>query len=80
VIENGSLDLNGHTLQTSSGTGLTIVFTGTDFTSSDSYTHFPTDTGKNGILDIAAPASGTSSGLALYQDPRLTNNNSKKKR
>jgi hypothetical protein len=29
VIENGRLDTNGHMIQTSSGSGLTVVFSGT---------------------------------------------------
>lgn len=66
VIENGRLDLNGHTLKTSNGSGLTIVFSGTN---SGSYIHAPTG---SGTLDIAAPTSGPWSGVAMYQDPALT--------
>jgi hypothetical protein len=33
------------------------------------YLHYPTN---SGTLDIAAPTSGTWSGMALYQDPNLT--------
>jgi len=66
VIENGQLDTNGYTLQTSSGSGLTIVFSGTN---SGSYTHAPTG---GGTLDIAAPTTGTWKGIAIYQDPNLT--------
>lgn len=72
VIVNGQLDTNGHTLKTSSGSGLTIVFTG-DPTSS-TYKHYPSDTShgnSGGILDIAAPTSGPWSGIAIYQDPNL---------
>jgi Flp pilus assembly protein TadG len=65
VIENGQLDTNGYTLQ---GTGLTIVFTGSN---SANYQHIPTG---NGTLDITAPTSGTWSGVAIYQDPSLTKN------
>lgn len=39
VIENGRLDTNGYTLQTSSTSGLTIIFSGS---SSGGYTHAPT--------------------------------------
>lgn len=53
VIENGQLDTNGNTLQTTSG-GLTIVFTGTN-SSSPVYQHYPSG---GGTLDIAAPTSG----------------------
>ncbi len=66
VIKNGRLDLNGHTLRTSSGTALTVVFTGD---SAGGYTHAPTG---SGTLDIAAPTSGPWAGVAIYQDPSLT--------
>jgi Flp pilus assembly protein TadG len=67
VIENGQLDTNGYTLQTTSG-GLTVVFTGAN---SSSYQYVPSG---GGTLDIAAPTSGPWSGIALYQDPALTTN------
>ena len=69
VIENGALNLNGNTLSTPAGTGLTIVFSGTS-----SVANFITG---NGTLDIAAPGppsgcNGCSwSGVAIYQDPSL---------
>jgi hypothetical protein len=66
VIENGQLDTNGFTLTTSSGSALTVVFSGDN---SGSYTHAPTGTGT---LDIAAPTNGSWSGVAIYQDPKLT--------
>lgn len=66
VIENGQLDTNGFTLQTSSGSGLTVVFTGDN---TPGYTQYPTG---GGTLDIAAPTSGPWSGMAIYQDPSLT--------
>jgi Flp pilus assembly protein TadG len=66
VIENGQLDLNGHTLSTSNGSALTIIFSGDD---KGSYTHAPTG---SGTLDVQAPTSGPWSGVALYQDPSLT--------
>jgi Flp pilus assembly protein TadG len=66
VIENGQLDTApGYTL---SGTGLTIVFTGTN---GGSYQHIPTG---GGTFDISAPTSGAWSGVAIYQDPNLTTN------
>ena len=41
---------------------------------SGSYTHAPTSSVNNsGTIDIAAPTSGAWSGIALYQDPNLTN-------
>jgi Flp pilus assembly protein TadG len=65
VIQNGQLDTNGFTLQTSTGSALTVIFSGT----AGSYTHAPTG---GGTIDIAAPTSGAWSGVAIYQDPRLT--------
>lgn len=65
VIENGQLDTNGYTL---TGTALTIVFSGSN---SGGYQHIPSG---GGTLDIAAPASGNWSGVAIYQDPKLTTN------
>src|SRR5437588_1720643 len=66
VIENGQLDSNGHTITTSTGSGLTVVFSGDN---SGSYTHAPTG---GGTFDIAAPTSGVWSGVAFYQDPKLS--------
>ena len=66
VIENGQLDTNGHTIKTSSGSGVTLVFSGTN---AGGYTHAPTG---GGTLDIAAPTSGPWSGVAMYQDPNLS--------
>ncbi|MGH6935251.1 MAG: hypothetical protein ACRED2_03540, partial [Methylocella sp.] len=71
VIENGVLDTNGFTFKTTSGSGLTIVFTGDP--NNGSYRHIPTDPTNSGTLDIAAPTSGTWHGMALYQDPNLKN-------
>ena len=70
VIENGQLDLNGLTLQTPSGSGLTIIFSGTN---GGSWLHGPTSGAGNGTgtLDYAAPTSGTWSGVAMYEDPAL---------
>ncbi len=65
VIQNGSLDLAGHTL---AGTGITIIFTG-PAVAGLTPTHMPP---ANGTLDISAPTSGTWSGVAIYQDPLLT--------
>jgi len=73
VIENGQLDLNGHSLTTTDGSAVTLVFTGAD-TAGTNYTHAPTDNtnGSGGRLDINAPTSGSWSGVAIYQDPSLT--------
>ena len=70
-IENGLLDLQGFTLSTASGSGVTIVFTGTNTGPSS---HFPTDNGGHGTLDIEAPKTGPFAGMAIYQDPSLTRN------
>lgn len=68
VIENGVLDLNGHTLSTASGAGLTIVFSGSPVAGLTPG-HYPTGGGR---LNIAAPSSGTWQGIAVMQDPALT--------
>jgi Flp pilus assembly protein TadG len=67
VIRNGKLDTNGYTIQTASGASATIIFSG-DNTSG--YTHAPTG---GGTIDIAAPTTGNWKGVALYQDPNITN-------
>jgi Putative Flp pilus-assembly TadE/G-like len=71
VIQNGQLDLNGHTLSTASGSALTIVFSGT----AGNYTHALTDnaTGQGGVINIQAPSSPSAlfPGIAIYQDPGL---------
>jgi hypothetical protein len=66
VIENGQLDTNGYSITTTSGSGLTVIFSGDN---SGSYTHAPTG---GGTFDFAAPTSGLWSGVAIYQDPNLT--------
>jgi Flp pilus assembly protein TadG len=70
IIENGQLDLNGYTLTTSSGSAVTLVFSGTN----GGYTHAPTDNtnGTGGVLDITPPTTGPWKGVAIYQDPSLT--------
>ena len=77
VIYGGQLDTNGYTLQTSSGSGLTVVFANPTGCCSDgtvSSNNYPTDNsgGSKGVIDIAAPTSGDWSGMAIYQDPNLT--------
>ena len=66
VIENGQLNTNGYTIRTSSGSGVTVVFSGTN---AAGYTHAPTG---NGTIDMAAPTTGPWKGVAVYQDPNLT--------
>jgi hypothetical protein len=72
-IENGLLDLQGHTLSTANGSSVTLVFTGTN---TGSYQHYPTDNsgGSSGVLNIEAPKTGPYPGMAIYQDPALTRN------
>jgi len=71
VIQNGQLDLAGHTLRTANGSALTIVFSGT----AGNYTHALTDnsTGQGGVINIQAPSSPSAlfPGIAIYQDPSL---------
>ncbi len=66
VIHGGRLDLQGYTLETRPGASLTIIFTGEHFSQHD---HIPMG---GGMLDIAAPTSGPWKGVAVYQDPALT--------
>jgi Flp pilus assembly protein TadG len=66
-IQNGQLDLNGHTLKTLDGSELAIVFTGDN---NPERNHFVAD--NSGVLDIKAPQSGAFAGVALYQNPALT--------
>jgi len=68
VVENGVLDLNGHTLQTASTAGLTVVFSGSTTVGA------PVDNSNGGVLDIAAPTDTTLPwhGVALWQDASLT--------
>ncbi|MBN8848539.1 MULTISPECIES: pilus assembly protein TadG-related protein [unclassified Sphingomonas] len=66
TIFNGTLDLNGHTFKTASGASATVIFSGTNDASS---VRGPSD---SGTLDISAPSSGTWSGVAIYQDPRMS--------
>ena len=67
-IRNGNLNLNGYTLRTSNGSALTIIFTGEN---SVSYGHSLVG---NGTIDIRAPSKGFWSGVAVYQNPSLTQN------
>ena len=71
-VQNGLIDLQGHTLSTANGSSVTIVFTGDP--NSASYNHIPTDNGHGGVLNIEAPKTGTFPGMAIYQDPNLTKN------
>jgi Flp pilus assembly protein TadG len=64
IIEKGNLILKGN-LTAAVGSGLTIIFSGPTGTPAGFVTN-------NGVLDFGAPASGTWSGMAMYQDPALT--------
>jgi hypothetical protein len=68
TIRNGDLNLNGHTLRTSDGSALTIVFTGDN---GANYGHVLTG---DGTLDIKAPTKGVWSGVAIYTNPTLKQN------
>jgi hypothetical protein len=79
IIENGQLDLNQQTFKTSPGSALTIVFTGTNGAGTSQcspfFCHAPTDNsnGPGGVLDITPPTTGPWAGIAIVQDPNLTN-------
>jgi Flp pilus assembly protein TadG len=66
VIENGQLDTNGYTIQTASGSSVTVVYSGTN---TSGYSHIPTG---GGTLDLQAPTTGPWKGVAMYQDPNIT--------
>src|SRR5262249_3975036 len=71
VIQNGQLDLAGHTLRTANGSALTIVSSGT----AGNYTHAITDnsTGQGGVINSQPPSAPSAlfPGIAIYQDPSL---------
>lgn len=66
IIRNGELMMQGFNFTTASGSGLAVIFTGSN---SGSYLHIPDG---SGALDITAPTTGTWAGIALYQDPAVT--------
>jgi len=72
VINNGRLDTNGYSIKTADGSALTVIFTGDN---AGSYVHAPTDSTNSSTskIDIAAPTTGPWKGVAIYQDPALTN-------
>jgi Flp pilus assembly protein TadG len=69
TIYNGGLDLNGHTLSTASGAGVTVIFAGDSSASGFASTSHIIS--GSGTLDIAAPtgSGATWKGVLLYQDP-----------
>ena len=74
VIENGALDLAGFNFQMANQTSaLTIVFTGSN---TGGYNHTIFDNSPNGgVLDITPPTTGPWAGMAIVQDPNLTDTN-----
>jgi Flp pilus assembly protein TadG len=77
IIWNGDLDLNGKNLVGASGAEITIIFAGTN---ASNISHTIKDSGggqSHATLDIAAPASTSTSvwkGIAIYQATNLTQN------
>lgn len=70
VIKNGTLDLNGQTLETyGANASTTIIFTGDNTATKQ---HYPTSQ-TSGFLKIRAPTDGTWADIALYQDPTIQN-------
>jgi hypothetical protein len=65
IVRNGSLNLKGYTLQTMNHVSVTIIFAGND----TSRMHAPIG---NGGFDIKAPSTGPWKGVAIYQDPTMT--------
>ena len=75
TIYNGSLDLFGHKLSTSGSGSVTLIFSGTVQNGGPvTYNHMPVNTTGSGVIDIAAPTSGTFKGVAIMQDSNLTGN------
>lgn len=74
IVIDGALNLNKNSFKTAANASATLIFTGTN---QSPLMHYPT--AQNGgnpgaTLDISAPTSGTWAGVAIYQDPALTNN------
>jgi len=74
VIDNGTLNLNKNTFKTASGASATLIFTGTNASTSKHYPTAANGGNPGATLDFAAPTSGTWKGIAIYQNPALTNN------
>jgi hypothetical protein len=66
VIYGGQLNIDRYTLKTASGSKLTVIFAGPHFADR---AHIPAGTGT---FDIQAPKTGVWKGVAMYQDPQLT--------
>lgn len=67
IIYNGDLLTNNYTILTASGAAATIIFSG----SMSNVSHIPN---TPGAINIKAPNTGVWSGVALYQDPGMTDN------
>jgi hypothetical protein len=67
IIQNGHLDLNGHTIKTATNAGASIVFSGTT-PETTTYSHIPIG---SGTINISSPTSGDWQGVSMYQDPKL---------
>jgi Putative Flp pilus-assembly TadE/G-like len=70
IVENGNLDLARYSLTSCNGSAVTIVFSGSN--GGSGHTLANSGHGPGGAIDIAAPNSGPWSGVAIYQDPSLT--------
>ncbi len=75
IVENGQINLNSYKL-TGSGTGLTVVFSGSsasvassNLASSSNAVNYSFQ--GTGTADFSAPSSGTFSGIAVYYNPNL---------
>jgi hypothetical protein len=66
TISKGGLNLNGKTLSTTGAGHLTIIFTG-DYNATTSHIF-----SGSGTLDFQAPTTGDWAGVAVYQDPSMT--------
>jgi hypothetical protein len=68
----GNFDPNGHTFKSGSASGVTLIFTGsaTGSTAQSGMIEPNSKVGSSlGTVDIAAPTSGTWSGMAVYTNP-----------
>jgi Flp pilus assembly protein TadG len=72
VVENGSINIGNNASISTKRTG--IVMTGDN--SSTSQVNFPNGNGKSAALTLSPPTDPTNpwQGVALFQDPKLTNN------
>ena len=71
VIEDGQLDIGSHSLTTSGGGSLTVIFTGPTNIAGLSPTRTITGS-SSGSVNITGPSSGTWKQMAIYQDPNVS--------